>query len=85
MAARTSAPCDAEGGGDQYRTFGPPGGGGLGMEPRTTCLLLIEFQNEFASAGAVGADHIVRFTSCKFRGSGTLPRDPGCSQVALVS
>ncbi len=33
------------------RTFPAPGRGGLGMDPRKTCLLCIEFQNEFATPG----------------------------------
>jgi nicotinamidase-related amidase len=34
-----------------YRTFESPGRGGLGINPETTCLLGIEFQNEFATEG----------------------------------
>lgn len=34
-----------------YRTFVSPGKGGLGIDPKNTCLLCIEFQNEFTTEG----------------------------------
>lgn len=37
--------------GSKFRVFGSPGRGGLGWNPDTTCMLCIEFQNEFTTEG----------------------------------